>query len=254
MPECDDTDYRARLMNYLRNDFDSLKQFLPPQQRDIYYWTKQIELHGRTGYSGLIWVLNDVRKQRAELPSKKEFAKTFPANIVRRFEEYRDELYAIDHRYKEYSYWLTQMKVDGEETVSPELEKLLRRFGYSEEEQAKINDGAKLLMTQYGYDVYMITNALAAEYYGQNTGWCICGKYPGYATKGEEFFKEYLDDYNQSVYYFIIKDFKQDSEEDFCILFGGTIDDPSRIWEGTNGMDEEIDEQYLPSEIEAIVD
>lgn len=253
-PEHDTPEYRAMVMGYLKSDFDSLKQFLPPEQRDIYYWTKQVELDGFRGYNRLAQTLHDVKAQRIQAQSKKEFVKLFPANIVRRFEQNIEGLGKIDRSYQRYSYWVMQAKVDGYDTVLPELEKLLRRFGYSEEEQAKINDGAKLLMTQYGYDVYMITNALAAEYYGQNTGWCICGKYPGYATKGEKFFKEYLDDYNQSAYYFIIKDFKQDSEEDFCILFGETIDDPSRIWEGTRGMDEEIDEEYLPDEIEAIVE
>jgi hypothetical protein len=77
--------------------------------------------------------------------------------------------------------------------------------------------GAKLIYSDDTWNVYKITTYDAAKHYGKGTKWCISGGYDGHEERGEEFFNDYINDYDlDGGYYFYIN--KKDSEKKYCLL------------------------------------
>ena len=77
--------------------------------------------------------------------------------------------------------------------------------------------GAKKLYEDSDWIVYRITTYEASVLYGKNTKWCITGRYNGNEERGEEYFYDYIKDYNlDGGYYFYIS--KKDPSEKYCIL------------------------------------
>jgi ankyrin repeat protein len=95
--------------------------------------------------------------------------------------------------------------------------------------------GATKLYSDDGWDVYKITTYPAAQLYGKNTKWCITGRYNEHEERGEEYFYEYIDEYDlDGGYYFYIN--KHDPSSKYCVLQtkDKTIES---IW---NAVDEEL--------------
>ena len=75
--------------------------------------------------------------------------------------------------------------------------------------------GAKLIYNKDGWKVYRITTYKAAQLYGSNTTWCITGRYEGHEERGEQYFNDYISEYNlDGGYYFYIKN----NNEKYCLL------------------------------------
>ena len=103
-------------------------------------------------------------------------------------------------------------------------------------------DGAKLIYNKDGWKVYRITTYEAAVYYGSNTKWCITGRYEGHEERGQDYFDNYIADYDlDGGYYFYIKS----NTEKYCLLKkkDGSI---HSIWDA---KDNTIDTTYPPKEI-----
>ena len=79
---------------------------------------------------------------------------------------------------------------------------------------AKKTEGAELIYNKDGWKVYKITTYPAAQLYGSGTKWCITGRYAGHEERGEQYFYEYIDEYNlDGGYYFYIH-----GNDKYCIL------------------------------------
>ena len=64
--------------------------------------------------------------------------------------------------------------------------------------------GAELIYQDDLWKVYRITTYSAAKIYGSGTKWCITGRYEGHEGRGEEYFYQYIEDYDlDNGYYFI---------------------------------------------------
>ena len=93
-------------------------------------------------------------------------------------------------------------------------------------------EGAKLIYNKDGWKVYRITTYEAAVYYGKNTTWCITGRYEGHEERGEQYFNDYIEDYDlDGGYYFYIKS----NNEKYCLLRekDGAI---SSIWDAKDNQ------------------
>lgn len=79
------------------------------------------------------------------------------------------------------------------------------------------SSGAEKLYEDDDWVVYRITTYKAAQLYGKNTRWCITGRYEGHEERGEEYFYDYINDYDlDGGYYFYIN--KHDPKLKFCVL------------------------------------
>ena len=108
------------------------------------------------------------------------------------------------------------------------------------DKRRKNKSGAKKLYEDSDWIVYRITTYEAAVLYGKNTKWCITGRYNGHEEHGEEYFYDYIDDYNlDGGYYFYIS--KKDPSEKYCIL----QDKDKSIVSIWNASDENIGDSYL---------
>jgi hypothetical protein len=86
--------------------------------------------------------------------------------------------------------------------------------------------------------VYRITTYRAARIYGAGTRWCITGRYGGHEERGEEYFYDYINDFDlDGGYYFYIKN---DNKTKFCLLKkqNGGIDS---IWDAPDNKIEPED-------------
>lgn len=78
------------------------------------------------------------------------------------------------------------------------------------------SSGATKLYEDSDWVVYRITSYDSAKYYGKGTKWCISGNYDGHAERGEDFFNDYINDYNlDGGYYFYIN---KSSGDKYCLL------------------------------------
>lgn len=107
--------------------------------------------------------------------------------------------------------------------------------------KADKSSGASLIYSDSDWNVYRITSYKAAQLYGKGTKWCITGRYDGYEEQGEEFFNDYIEDYDlDGGYYFFIS--KKDPSKKYCLL----REDSGKIQSIWNAADNDLgDDLYL---------
>lgn len=233
-----DPDLDERIKNQYKNmidQFNTYKSSLYPPFNDITYWTKRMKTAGADGLREFSSVAKGVKN---ESEAKKLFKKKYPSNVVRRFEQNKNKLTPPRNFY---FYWVdVEFPDEEDEELETELRIALKDVaGYSDEEKEEIEQGAEVLLKSNGWTVYKITNYLAAEYYGQGTGWCISGNYPGSENRGIKHFNDYFKSTaNPHGYFFILKD---NGNSKYCVFRRhGNVE----IWDGTDGRDEHIPQIY----------
>lgn len=217
------------------DQFNKVKGNASPPYNDITYWYKAIkDAHDKGNGLNMIETFEayiDGIMHNAEF--KKQFRNIFPSSLVRRFEKYKNMLPIQDQLYSTWVREYTTSTENGQEELEQKLRKMLKDVaGYSEEEMQEINKGAELLYNKDGWKIYRITEYLTAEYYGQGTGWCICGNYPGSEYRGIKHFNDYIVCTDPDGYFFALCD----DGRKFCFFFGS---DGFEAWDGTDGRDDE---------------
>lgn len=142
-------------------------------------------------------------------------------NVVRK-KFFDGEIDVDDEAMVEYQYWYKKPK--------RELIQFIRENAYGDV-MDKVEDGAELIKSVDGWDIYKITNYEASEYYGLGSGWCICGAYPGSYSKGADYFYDYA-----VCYYFFLNDA---ADERYCAY---AADGRMHVWDGSHGNDVEIED------------
>ena len=121
-----------------------------------------------------------------------------------------------------------------------EVKKYIDNIKSNTDKRLSNKSGAKKLYEDSEWIVYRITTYEAAVLYGKNTKWCITGRYNGHEELGEEYFHDYINDYNlDGGYYFYIS--KKDPSEKYCIL----QDKDKSIISIWNASDKNIGDSYL---------
>ena len=96
-----------------------------------------------------------------------------------------------------------------------EVEDYIDDFQSNMDLRREAKKGAKEIYNRNGWKVYRITTYKAAQLYGSNTTWCITGRYEGHEERGEQYFNDYIRDYDlDGGYYFYIKS----NTEKYCLL------------------------------------
>lgn len=232
----------------LIDNFKRIRGQLPSPENDITYWGRQIK---ENGFDAVKQFEKLVTKFEEENEAKKEFRKRFPSSIVRKFERSKEMLSDISTqngiKASEYSYWIGMLNAWGYEETVGELRRLLKeKVGYDDEEKSEIEKGSEVVCERDGWIIYRITNYIASEYYGQGTGWCISGNYPGHENRGRQHFEDYIKDTNPYGYFFLIN-----GNHKFCFFY--EAEKGIEIWDGTDGNDRLIN--FLPNEVpDGIVD
>ena len=138
--------------------------------------------------------------------------------------DYYDKYINIKNKIKdpEYKDIYKMMKLDLDE-----VKDYIDSFQSKSDTRRTSKEGAKLIYNKDGWKVYRITTYEAAVYYGKNTTWCITGRYEGHEEKGEQYFNDYIEDYDlDGGYYFYIKS----NDEKYCLL--RTIDgEVDSVWD-----------------------
>ena len=110
------------------------------------------------------------------------------------------------------------------------------------EKRNKAKGNIKPIYNKDGWKVYRITTYEAAVYYGSNTKWCITGRYEGHEERGQDYFDNYIADYDlDGGYYFYIKS----NTEKYCLL----KKKDGSIYIIYDAKDNPIDPIYIPKEI-----
>ena len=85
------------------------------------------------------------------------------------------------------------------------LKDLIANYRTKSDEIKEAKKGAKYLGENKDYKCYFVFTYPAAKYYGENTTWCITGRYEGKEEEGEKFFNDYIRDENlDGGYYFFL--------------------------------------------------
>ena len=98
-----------------------------------------------------------------------------------------------------------------------EVKSYIDNFKSKRDSVKAAKEGATKLYEDSDWVVYRITSYNAAKYYGKNTKWCISGNYPGHEGLGENYFNNYIRDYDlDGGYYFYIN--KHNPNDKYCVL------------------------------------
>ena len=113
-----------------------------------------------------------------------------------------------------------------------EVKNYIDNFKSKRDSVKAAKEGATELYEDSDWIVYRITSYNAAKYYGKNTKWCISGNYNGHEDLGENYFNNYIRDYNlDGGYYFYIN--KKDPNDKYCVLKKRSGDIVS-IWDASD--------------------
>ena len=131
-------------------------------------------------------------------------------NLFDDYMKIRDRIPKDQNEFKDFNKLKKMDKKDIQDFVSSFQSK-------SDKKKSDKTEGAKKLYEDEDWVVYKITTYPAAQLYGKNTKWCVTGRYPGHESKGEKYFKDYIDARRlDGGYYFYIS--KKDPKEKYCIL------------------------------------
>lgn len=111
-------------------------------------------------------------------------------------------------------YWIENNKND--EELADFLD------NYESKSEIKSNYYNDTLYEDEYWKLYFVDTYEQAQVLGKNTTWCITGRYAGEELKGEEYFNNYIDDYDlEDGYYFLFDKIDKSNRGDYvkyCLL------------------------------------